>query len=135
MRRRQVLGRGGQDADRPALQVLDQQQRRGRDRHRRQSLEVLLIEREEAAARRQPDRTLCRQRPGIRLQRRQHPRPVGVRRDRVVGADAAQRAEDHREVERQGIADVALDPREPRIEHQDAERLHRTAPLQWRIMR
>ena len=89
VRRRQVLCRGGEDADLPARQLLDQQQRRGRDRHRRQRLELLLVEREEAAARRQPDRALGRQRLGIRLQRRQHARPVGMRRDRVGRADAA----------------------------------------------
>ena len=33
-------------------------------------------------------------------------------------------AEDHREVERRRIADVALDPRKARIEHQDAEGSH-----------
>ena len=32
--------------------------------------------------------------------------------------------EDHREVEGRRIADIALDPREPRVEHQDAERAH-----------
>ena len=49
---------------------------------------------------------------------------LGVRRDRIPGADADHASEDHRIVERGRIADIALDARESRIEHQDAEWLH-----------
>src|SRR5262249_50587424 len=86
--------------------------------------QIVLIEREEATAGRDAGGARGGELARVVGQRGQDARLVGKRGHGVVGADALHGPQDHREVERGGIADVALDARETRIEHQYSQRFH-----------
>ena len=105
-------------AEHPAHQR-DQQQAGGedRDRHRRRHLALVLHE--EAAVGGDGAHALALQRPGALDEGRQQ--ALGAAPHDQVGAGAAHPVIAHREREGGGVAHVARDAREARVEHQDAD--------------